>query len=124
MKTVKEEMVAKAPKKLIYMFKLDCRKQQVYMLNSSLFDSRIEFKYQSNMLETRTTMRNKYTQKAYPHCREGLEDGVEEAHMYILESCTAYTDLRSGLDPLLVQQDRVLFLCQAITRRKLLEQEL
>ena len=114
----------RAPKKLKEMARLDCRKQQDYMSNVSLLDSRLEFRYQSNMLDTRTTMSNKYKRKACPHCREGREDGVEESPGHMLESCTAYSDIRFGMDPLLSQSDRAVFLRQTVTRRKLLEQKL
>ena len=69
---VKEEMLARAPKKLEEMARMD------YMSQVFLYNSRLEFRYQSNMLDTRTTMGNKYKKKACPHCREGKEDGVEE----------------------------------------------
>jgi hypothetical protein len=121
---VKEEMLEKAPKKLEEMAKMDCRKQQDYMSNVSLFDSRLEFRYQANMLDTRTTMGNKYKQKACPHCREGQEDGAEESPKHILEYCAAYSDLRVGLNPLQCQMDRAVFLRQAVTRRKHLERKL
>ena len=124
MKVVKEEMEAKAPKKLKQMRNLDCSKQQAFMKQASLQDSRLEFLWLSNMLDTRTTMGNKYSKKSCPHCREGLEYGVEESPLHLVEHCDAYADLRYGLDPLLVQQDRALFLRQAIVRRKLLELEL
>ena len=76
------------------------------------------------MIETRTTMKNKYKEKTCPHCREGQEDGVEESPKHILEDCAAYSDLRVGLSPLLSQSDRAVFLHQAVTRRKALEQKL
>ena len=88
---VKEEMIVRAPKKLKEMARLDCRQQQDYMSQVSLYDSRLEFRYQSNMLDTRTTMGNMYRQKACPHCREGQEDGVEESPKHILEDCGAYS---------------------------------
>ena len=88
---VKEEMIVRAPKKLKEMARLDCRQQQDYMSQVSLYDSRLEFRYQSNMLDTRTTMGNMYKQKACPHCREGQEDGVEESPKHILEDCGAYS---------------------------------
>ena len=106
------------------MANMDCRKEQDYMSNVSLFDSRLEFRYQANMLDTRTTMANKYNQKACPHCREGQEDGVEESPIHMLEECAAYRDLRVGLSPLLSQRERAVFLRQAVNRRKLLELKL
>ena len=81
---VKEEMIVRAPKKLKEMARLDCRQQQDYMSQVFLYDSRLKFRYQSNMLDTRTTMGNMYKQKTCPHCREGQEDGVEESPKHIL----------------------------------------
>ena len=124
MKTVKDEMTARAPKKLVEMRNLDCRKEQQYMKNASLHDSRLEFQWQANMLDTRTTMGNKYQRKSCPHCKEGLEEGLEESPLHMLEVCPAYADLRFGLDPLYITKDRAVFLRQAIVRRKLLEKEL
>ena len=121
---VKEEMLARAPKKLKEIARLDCRKQQDYMSNVSLLDSRLEFRYQANMLDTRTTMPNKYKQKACPHCRDGQENGVEESPSHMLDDCAAYNDLRVGLCPLLSQSDRAVFLRRAVTHRKVLEQKL
>ena len=121
---VKEEMLAKATKKLVDMVKIDCRKEQDYMKNVSLCDSRLEFRFQANMIETRTTMKNKYKQKNCPHCKEGKEDGEEESPGHILDSCTAYSDIRLGLDPLRIQRDRAVFLRQAVNRRKALEKKL
>ena len=121
---VKEEMIARAPKKLKEMAKLDCRQQQDYMSQVSLYDSRLEFRYQSNMLDTRTTMGNMYKKKTCPHCREGQEDGVEESPKHILEDCAAYSSLRVGLNPLQSRQDRAVFLRQAVNHRKYLEKKL
>ena len=118
---VKEEMLEKAPKKLEEM---DCRKQEDYMSNVSLIDSRLEFRYQANKLDTRTTVDNKYKQKACPHCREGQEDGADESPNHILEDCVAYSDIRVGLNPLQCQMDRAVFLRQAVSCRKYLERKL
>ena len=93
---IKEEMLARAPEKLKEMARMDCRLQQDYMSQVSLYDSRLEVRYQSNMLDTRTTIGNKYKKKACPHCREGQEDGVEESPKHILEDCAAYSDYRAG----------------------------
>ena len=106
MKIVKEEMTDRAPKKLVDMRKLDCRYEQPYMKNASLHDSRLEFQWQANMLDTRTTMGNKYQHKWCPHCKEGLEDGMLESPLHMLEVCSAYADLRFGLDPLLIVKAR------------------
>ena len=44
--------------------------------------------------------------------------------LHLVEHCEAYANLRYGLDPLLLQHDRAIFLRQAIVRRRLLELEL
>ena len=49
---VKEEMIVRAPKKLKEMARLDCRQQQDYMSQVSLYDSRLDFRYQSNILDS------------------------------------------------------------------------
>ena len=79
---VKEEMIVRAPKKLKEMARLDCRQQQDYMSQVSLYDSRLEFRYQSNMLDTRTTMGNMCKQKACPlqGGAGGRGGGVPQAH--------------------------------------------
>ena len=69
-------------------------------------------------------MKNKYKQKNCPHCKEGKEDREEESPGHILDSCTAYSDIRLGLDPLRIQRDRAVFLRQAVNRRKALEKKL
>ena len=54
-----------------------------------------------------------------PHCTAGVEESP--AHWL---SFNAYTDLRVGLDPELVVEDRARFLGKAIARREKLEKEL
>ena len=94
------------------------------MSNVSLFDSKLKFWYQANMLDIRITMSNKYKKKACPHCKEGQEVGVEESPSQMLEDCAVYRDLRVGLSPLLSQSNRAIFLRQAVSCRKALEQKL
>ena len=56
-----------------------------------------------------------------PHCDEGREKGELETTDHLLNSCSAYSDLREGIDPELVIEDRAQFLTRAIGRRKELE---
>ena len=43
---------------------------------------------------------------------------------HLLTSCSAYSDLRAGVNPELVLEDRDTFLTRAIARRKVLELKL
>ena len=65
-------------------------------------------------------MGKKYTSKVGPHCIEGRQEGVEETSLHWL-SCLAYKELRHGLDPELVLEDRLLYLRRVQSLRKLLE---
>ena len=78
------------------------------------------------MIDTRTNMKNKYEKDKYscPHCREGREEGVLETPSHLLKECSAYSDLREGVNPELVLEDRAVFLTRAIGRRKELETKL
>ena len=104
----------------------DCRFVQPYMFEKNLLQSRMEFLWDTFMIETRTTMKGKYEKDKYscPHCREGREDGVLETPSHLLIDCTAYSDLREGVNPELVLEDRAVFLTRAIGRRKQLERNL
>ena len=53
-----------------------------------------------------------------------VEQGVLETPVHLLEDCSAYSDLRVGLSPTEVLQDRVTFLRSAITRRIKLEDKI
>ena len=99
---------------------------QPYMLQKPLDSSRLEFLWDTDMLVTRMTMKGKYPKGEYscPHCREGREEGVQETPLHLLSNCTAYQDLRQGLDPELILEHRAIFLRAAIVRRKELEKEL
>jgi hypothetical protein len=106
--------------KLEIMKTKDLRKPQDYMKKISLEDSRLEFRWRSNMLDNRGCMSNKYTSKACPHCVEGRQEGVEETSLHWL-SCLAYKELRHGLDPELVLEDRLVYLRRVQELRKELE---
>ena len=72
------------------------------------------------MLGNRGCMSQKYTSKACPHCVEGRQEGVEETSPHWL-SCLAYKELRHGLDPELVLEDRLVYLRRVQELRKDLE---
>ena len=81
----------------------------------------IRFIWQTQILDTKTTMNKKYPKDQYscPHCLEGREQGVLETPAHILSSCSAYRDLRVGLNPEEILEDRA-----AITKRIALEDKL
>ena len=98
----------------------DLRKPQKYMEMISLEDSRLEFRWRTNMLDNRGCMGKKYPSKACPHCPEGRQEGVEETSSHWL-TCEAYTELRHGIDPELVLKGRMIYLRRVQDLRKLLE---
>ena len=104
----------------------DFRFVQPYMYEKSLEQSRLEFIWQTQMLDTRTTMKGKYQKDKYscPHCMEGREQGVLETPDHLLSGCSAYSDLRVGLNPEVFIEDRASFLRSAIARRIKLEDKL
>ena len=78
------------------------------------------------MLDIRTSMKEEYKKDKYscPHCREGTEQEVLESAKHMLSECSAYVDLRAGLNHEAVLEDRALFLRKSIKRRKELELKL
>ena len=120
MKIAKEKMLPLEKCKLIR--DRDCRDVRPYMFKKSLQQSRMEFLWETAMIDTRTTMKSKYEKDKYecPHC----EEGVLETPSHLLVSCAAYSDLREGSNPELVLEDRATFLTRAIGRRKELENKL
>ena len=121
MKEVKEEM---EPLSKMAVLKLkDSRKMQPYMRQKSLANSRMEFVWQTNMIDTRMNMKGRYPKDEYqcPHCPEGRQaGGCLETSDHLLV-CGAYRDLRQGTDPELVMEDRVTYLRKVIQRRTALE---
>ena len=69
----------------------DIRYVQPYMYEKSLDQSRLEFLWETRMVDTRTTMKGKYKKDKYscPHCREGREHGVQETPEHLLSDCDA-----------------------------------
>ena len=105
---------------------MDTRQMQEYMKNKSLENSRLEFIWETNMIETRWNMKGNYKKDEYqcPHCWAGSQPGgSQETSAHLLE-CMAYSDLREGLQPEVDLEDRASYLRKVITRRKLLEQQL
>ena len=86
----------------------------------------IRFIWQTQILDTKTTMNKKYPKDQYscPHCLEGRRQGVLETPAHILSSCSAYRDLRVGLNPEEILEDHAAFLRLAITKRITLEDKL
>ena len=123
MKLAKENM---KQEKYVIIRERDCRFVQPYMFEKNLLQSRMEFLWDTLMIDTRTTMKGKYEKDKYncPHSREGREDGVLETPSHLLSDCTAYSDLRDGVNLELVLEDRAVFLTRAIGRRKELELKL
>ena len=109
--------------KLESMKNKDLRKPQIYMNRVSLEDSRLEFRWRTGMLDNRGCMGKKYSSKACPHCEEGRQEGVEETSLHWL-SCEAYRELRHGLDPELVIEDRLKYLSRVQELRKELEKNI
>ena len=79
------------------------------------------------MLDSRVTMKGKYKFSRFPvcclHCPEGRSVGVPESPAHCLE-CSAYRDLRQGVDPELVMKDRCNYLRKVMEKRKKLEEQL
>ena len=75
------------------------------------------------MIDTRATMKARYEKDKHKcsHFREGKEEGALETPEHMLSTCGAYSDLREGLNPETVLEDRASFLKSAIKRRKELE---
>ena len=121
---VKQEMNSTKYKKLEKIKYLDGRQMQQYMKDKSLEDSRLEFRWLTEMLDTRTTMPGRYGgRRTCPHCPEGREGGQEESPSHLL-SCLAYRGLRVGKDPELVRKDRCRYLREVIKVRSELEAKL
>ena len=105
---------------------MDTRQMQEYMKNKSLENSRLEFIWETNMIETRWNMKGNYKKDDYqcPPCWAGSQPGGSQETSAHLLVCRAYSDLREGLQPEFDLEDRASYLRKVITRRKLLEQQL
>ena len=94
------------------------------MREKSVEDSRLEFRWMTDMLDTWTTMAGRYgRKKTCPHCPAGQEEGQEESPDHLLV-CQAYSSLRKGMDPEPVRRDGVMYLRQVIKVRVALESKL
>ena len=118
---LKEQMAGLT--KLEAISKEDLRVRQNYMETLSLEDARLEFRWRTGMLDNRANMGRHYTGKTCPHCEDRREEGAIETSRHWL-SCTAYSDLRRGLDPEDDIQDRVVFLRRVQIHRMTLEKDL
>ena len=107
--------------KLRYIRNTDTRRMQEYMKQKSLENSRIEFVWETNMIDTRMNMKGRYQKDKYqcPHCQEGSLETSE--HLMI---CRMYADLREGINPELVIEERATYSRKVIQRRKILELQL
>ena len=78
MKCAKEKM--EALEKCRVVRSRDCRHVQPYMFQKSLEQSRLQFLWDTQMIDTRSTMKRKYEKGKYncPHCSEGREQGALE----------------------------------------------
>ena len=124
LKEIKEEMEPLS--KMAKIRTQDTREMQLYMKQKSLENSRIEFIWETNMIDTRCNMKGKYKKDQYqcPHCWEGSQPGGSLETSDHLMVCSAYADLRDGLNPELVMEDRSTYLRKVIKRRIVLEQQL
>ena len=94
-----------------------------YMLEKSLEDSRLEFLWLTDMLDSRTTMSKKYNSPYCPHCAAGQVLGAVESPDHWM-TCEAYREYRDGINPELVQKDRVSYLRKVLKKRKELKRKL
>ena len=93
------------------------------MTKKSPQDSRLKLVWLSDMLDSRTTMSNKYNSPNCPHCVAGQVLGVVESPQHWLV-CQAYRGFRDGVDPELVRRDRLPHLRKVITKRRELDKKL
>ena len=107
-------------KKLEHLRNEDMRYMKPYMAMASLENARIEFRYRVGMLDNRVNMKGKYNGKACPHCPAGQLEGVKESSQHWLD-CQAYVELRRGLDPEYIIEDRVRYLRRVQLMRTELE---
>ena len=110
MKMVKESM--SSLNKCKKMRERDCRFVQPYMFEKLLMQSRMEFLWDTMMLDTRTTMKGRYKKDKYNY---SAGDSLPPPQRVL------------GLlrpDPEMVLEDRAAFLFRAVARRKELEKKL
>ena len=101
----------------------DFRQMAPYMLQKSLGDSRLEFLWLTDMLDSRTTMSKKYSSPYCPHCAAGQVLGAVESPEHWM-SCEAYREYRDGRNPDIVQKDCIVYLRKVLRKRKELEKNL
>ena len=95
------------------------------MNGKSIANSRMEFLWSSNMLDTRTTMKAKYgmVELSCLHCKDGREEGVQETLLHPL-TCEVYFKYRENIDLWLSMKDRARYLRKVVTTRQELERKL
>ena len=95
LKKVKEEMNHHS--KMEKLMNQDCTRMEEYMKQKSLDDARLEFKWHTGMLDSRSTMKAKYKNSQYPvccpHCPKVRFVGVPESPSHLLV-CSACRSLR------------------------------
>jgi hypothetical protein len=79
LKKLKEEMIIM--KKLE---NINMKGMHSNMKDKSLEDSRIEFLWRANMMDTRTIIKGKYRQLWCPHCREGWVNMIEGSPSHLM----------------------------------------
>ena len=78
------------------------------------------------MIDTSINKKRKYEKDKYqcPHCFKGSQPGGRNETSDHLLTCSVYADLRQGVDPELVFEDRASYLRQVVLRRSRLEEQL
>ena len=72
------------------------------------------------MIDTRLNLKGRYEKDKYecPYCHEGRQpDGSLETSDHLMV-CSAYGDLREGINPEVVLEDRAPYLRKVIIRRR------
>ena len=76
-KTPKEQIIGLSKQE--HLVHKDLRFSQDYVKTKSLEDARLEFRWQTGMLDNRANMGRRYSSKTCPHCEDGHDDGAIES---------------------------------------------
>ena len=109
----KVEMVSEMGKKMEDLVDSETGRVKEYMLNHNIADSRTMFRYRTKMLELKENMKGRYSRDSLS-C-EACSSGDVESQLHVL-SCTAYDDIREGLD-LSKDTDLVAYFREVMNRR-------